>query len=40
MGTELPTLAAPVLRSTTYDNLWMLLAIVLLTATMFGIRLL
>ena len=38
LGTELPTLAAPVLRSTTYDNLWMLLAIVLLTATMFGIR--
>ena len=38
LGTELPTLTAPVLRSTTYDNLWMLLAIVLLTATMFGIR--
>ena len=38
LGTELPTLAAPVLRSSTYDNLWMLLAIVLLTATMFGIR--
>ena len=29
---------APVLRSSTYDNLWMLLAIILLTATMFGIR--
>ena len=38
LGTELPTLATPVLRSSTYDNLWMLLAIVLLTATMFGIR--
>ena len=38
LGTELPSLAAPVLRSSTYDNLWMLLAIVLLTATMFGIR--
>ena len=38
LGTELPTLAAPVLRSSTYDNLWMLLAIILLTATMFGIR--
>ena len=38
LGTGLPSLAAPVLRSSTYDNLWMLLAIVLLTATMFGIR--
>ena len=38
LGTELPTLAAPVLRSSTYDNLWMLLAIIFLTATMFGIR--
>ena len=37
-GDRTLTLAALVLRSTTYDNLWMLLAIVLLTATMFGIR--
>ncbi|MFR6452683.1 MAG: hypothetical protein ACLUP5_03385 [Streptococcus sp.] len=28
----------PVLQSSTYDNLWLLLAIVLLTATMFAIR--
>ena len=38
LGTELPTLATPVLSSSTYDTLWMLLAIVLLTAIMFGIR--
>lgn len=38
LGTELPTLAMPVLQSSTYDNLWLLLAIVLLTATMFAIR--
>lgn len=38
LGTELPTLATPVLSSSTCDTLWMLLAIVLLTAIMFGIR--
>ncbi len=38
LGDRTSTLAAPVLRSTTYDNLWMLLGIVLLTATIFGIR--
>ena len=38
LGTELPTLATPVLSISTCDTLWMFLAIVLLTAIMFGIR--
>ncbi|BAQ23693.1 cation:proton antiporter [Streptococcus troglodytae] len=38
LGTEIPTLAKPVLQSTAYSNLWMLLVVVLLTAAMFSIR--
>lgn len=38
LGTEIPTLAEPVLQSTTYSNLWMLVVILLLTAAMFAIR--
>lgn len=38
LGTELPSLAIPVLKSTAYDNLWMLFVVLLLTAAMFAIR--
>lgn len=38
LGIELETIAEPILKSPVYDNLWLLLTILLLTIVLFAIR--